>query len=102
MLTTRNAGALIHGGAGPDQATEDDPMPPAPPAMQRVRVERPFYYQGKPLAKDAEIDLPRTFAAEMIHSRKAVAVAPPEPPAPAPAPAPETKQDKPKGGKDAG
>ena len=43
-----------------------------------VRVTRAFFYQGKPLKLGDTLDVPATFAAELIASRKAEAVGTPE------------------------
>lgn len=44
-------------------------------AMQSVRVERAFYWQGKPTKVGEVLELPGIFAREMIAAHKAVAIA---------------------------
>jgi len=65
---------LVAGGVFPEGTME----------MKTVRVVRAFYYQGKSLAVDTVVDLPKLFAAEMCAANKAVAHV---------RPAPEAKSD---------
>lgn len=43
-----------------------------PKKVRRVRVVRPFMYEGQTVAKDEQLELPALFAAEMVTSNKAV------------------------------
>jgi hypothetical protein len=45
------------------------------PEKQEVRVERAFYFNGKPTKVGETIELPRIFASEMIAAHKAKAIA---------------------------
>ncbi len=45
------------------------------PEKQSVRVERPFYFNGKPTQVGQVIELPSIFAREMIAAKKAAALA---------------------------
>jgi hypothetical protein len=102
VLDTSSAGALVIGAPARKPTTQDAVMPPTPPAIQRVRVESAFYFQGKALAVGSELDLPRGFAAEMRHAHKVSFVQPRvEPPAAPAAPVKTDPDAKPKGGKDA-
>lgn len=68
-------------------------QPPAPPKTVKVKVVRPFYYQGKPVEKDAIVELPRVFAMEMRDAKKAELLPEAEKPAVPAAPAAEKKPD---------
>jgi hypothetical protein len=86
-LTIENAGPLVAGGGSPSAANQENAMQqqqkPALPATLKVKVVRPFYYQGKPIEKDAIVDLPSVFALEMKAAHKAVLVPAEIPAAPA-------------------
>lgn len=66
-------------------------QPPAPPKTVKVKVVRPFYYQGKPVEKDSIVELPRVFAMEMRDAKKAELIPEVETPAAPAAPAEEKK-----------
>ena len=103
-LTLENAGALVPGGVPPRAIEEEKKMQAqqtqAQPKTLRVKVLRPFYYQGKPVEKDAIVELPRVFAMEMRDARKALVVevadaqAEPEAPAATKKPAAAGKETK--------
>ena len=78
-LTLENAGALVPGGVSPRAIEEEQKIMQAvqqatQPKTLRVKVLRSFYYQGKPVEKDAIVELPRVFAMEMRDARKALVV----------------------------
>lgn len=49
---------------------------------KKVKVLRAFYWQQKPIAAGEVIELPASFAGEMVSARKAAFVDPPDPPTP--------------------
>lgn len=55
--------------------------------MQRIRVIRPFNLDGKPTAKNAEIEVPLSFAVELRSANKAEFIEPKPESKPEPAPA---------------
>lgn len=86
-LTLENAGALVPGGPSPRAIEEEKKamqaqQTPAQPKTLKVKVVRSFYYQGKPIEKDAIVELPRVFAMEMRDAKKATVIEA-DPPAPA-------------------
>lgn len=90
-LTLENASALVPGG-GARKTKENDMQvqkPGAQPANVKVKILRAFYYQGKPLAKDEIVTIPRLFALEMAAANKAEIINPePAPREPEKAPEP--------------
>lgn len=83
-LTLENASALVPGGGA--QANKENDMQQQKAAqqnpVQKVRVLRAFYYQGKPIEKGSVVELPKLFAVEMRAANK-VEFVEPAPAAPA-------------------
>jgi hypothetical protein len=101
-LTLENAGALVSGGVSPRAIKQEKTdmkaqQTIAQPQTVKVKVVRPFYYQGKAVAKDAIVELPRVFALEKRDAKKALVVEEEKPAAP---PAALAKADKADAGKE--
>jgi hypothetical protein len=98
-LTLETASALVPGGVSPRaieqerKTTMQVQKKPAAPETLKVRVVRPFYYKGKPVEKDATVELPRVFALEMKDAKKAEVIVEAVPQAEPVAPASEKKAD---------
>ena len=93
-LTTSGASALVAGG-GISESMEDgmrQQTASAEPQTLKVKAVRSFYYNGKAVPVDAEIELPRLFAREMEAAKKAEIVKATAP-SPAAQPKAETKAE---------
>jgi hypothetical protein len=100
-LTTGNSPALV-GGAVPSKETDmKAPQPDAQPTTLKVKALRSFYFSGKPIPVNTEVELPRVFALEMHAANKVQILPSPEPVAPSFEVAPEVKP-KPENGKKGG